>query len=123
MPRNMSFFLTSKQMRRRQKTVTRRLGWAQLKAGDVLQACVKCQGLKRGERPEKICLVRVVSNTAERLDALLPYGLRRTLVDAQREVVREGFPAMTPAEFVEMFCRHMGCPTSQLVQRIEFEYV
>jgi len=46
MPRNISFALTTKQIRNRSKTVTRRLGWLHIKKGDVLNACVKCMGLK-----------------------------------------------------------------------------
>ncbi|HWM26559.1 MAG TPA: hypothetical protein VNP98_17210 [Chthoniobacterales bacterium] len=35
---NMSFFMTTPQMRARTKFVTRRLGWWKLKAGKVLYA-------------------------------------------------------------------------------------
>jgi len=48
--RNMSFFLTTDQIRNKTKTVTRRDGWLFLKPGDIVQACVKCQGLKKGEK-------------------------------------------------------------------------
>ena len=61
MPRNMSFMLTTEQIRNRTKTVTRRLGWQFLKTGDVLNACVKCQGLKPGETVERLCQIRVTS--------------------------------------------------------------
>ena len=46
----MSFALTTEQVRNRTKTVTRRLGWATAKAGDIVQPIVKGQGLKKGER-------------------------------------------------------------------------
>jgi len=36
MPRNISFALTTQQVRNRTKTVTRRAGWLFLKAGDIL---------------------------------------------------------------------------------------
>lgn len=44
MPRNMSFSLTTQQMRDRTKTVTRRKGWEFLRTGDIVNACVKCMG-------------------------------------------------------------------------------
>lgn len=103
----MSFMLTTEQVRNRTKTVTRRLGWDFLKAGDVLNACVKCQGLRVGEkieRPEPL-------NRLYRKD----YGVR--------EARLEGFPQMTPSEFVEMFCRHMKCDPFTIVNRIEFVYL
>jgi hypothetical protein len=52
--RNISFALTTAQVRARTKTVTRRVGWTFLKPGDLLQPVVKCRGLKKGERVEKI---------------------------------------------------------------------
>ena len=117
MPRNISFSLTTNQIRKRTKTVTRRLGWLHIKNGDVLNACVKCMGLKPGEQIERLGQIRVVSVRREPLTSmwLEPYGTF--------EAKDEGFPDMTGAEFVLMFCRHMNCEESQDVTRIEFEYV
>ena len=117
MPRNISFSLTTNQISKRAKTVTRRLGWLHIKKGDVLNACVKCMGLKPGEQIERLGQIRVVSVRREPLTSmwLEPYG---TI-----EAKGEGFPDMTGAEFVLMFCRHMKCVESQEVTRIEFEYV
>lgn len=112
MPRNISFALTTDQIRNRTKTVTRRLGWKNLKAGDVLNACVKCMGLKKGEKPERLGQIRVVDVRREPLDG--PYSMR--------ESIREGFAFSWP-EFVAMFCEHMGGDPSQEVTRIEFEYL
>ena len=40
------------------------------------------------------------------------------------EVRREGFPEMTPAEFVEFFCRsHSGCTADRPLTRLEFSYI
>lgn len=36
MPRHMSFSMTTEAVRRREKTVTRRLGWSDLKPGTLL---------------------------------------------------------------------------------------
>ena len=46
MPRNMSFALTTEQVRRREKTVTRRRGWWFLKPGDIVTAVKKARGLR-----------------------------------------------------------------------------
>lgn len=108
--RNISFFLTTPQFLDGSKDVTRRIGWKDLKPGTVLRACRKCQGIKKGESVEPLGLIRVLSVRSEPLDAI-----------DQADVIREGFPDMTPAEFVAMFCQHMGCEPSQAVNRIEFE--
>lgn len=112
MPRNMSFALTTEQIRRRTKTVTRRKGWKFLKAGELLNACVKCQGLKPGEKIERLALLRVVDVSEDCLELI-----------TAADVEREGFPEMTASAFVAMFCRHMGGEPWQTVTRIEFEYV
>lgn len=109
--RNISFSLTTPQIRARTKTVTRRLGWKNLKPGDLLCACVKCMGLKPGEKIERLCVIEVVSNHAARLSQMI-----ETDCDA------EGFPEMTADQFVEMFCKHMGCQPDRVVSRIEFKY-
>lgn len=108
--KNISFALTTEQFIDGSKDVTRRLGWKHLKIGEVLMACRKCQGLKPGEKLEKLGPIKVLSLHHERLDAI-----------TQEDVIREGFPLMTPAKFVEMFCKHMGCEPSTEVVRIEFE--
>lgn len=111
--RNMSFFHTQAAYRRRRKTQTRRLGWWKLKAGDRLRGVVKAQGLKKGEKVQPLGpIIEVVSVRPERLDAI-----------TQADVIAEGFPEMTPAEFVAMFCEHMNCCPSTVVNRIEFKYV
>jgi hypothetical protein len=110
--RNMSFMLTTKQVRDRTKTVTRRLGWKNLSPGTVLNACEKCMGLEKGEKIKKICQIRVVDVRREPLRNM-----------TQIECVKEGFPNMSVHEFVQMFRREMKCPTTQIVTRIEFEYI
>ena len=118
MPRNISFALTTDQIRHHQKTVTRRKGWKFLKAGDILNGCVKCMGLKPGEKLERLCQIRVIDVRIERLGQMVEdveYG--------NRDAAREGFPDMTGPEFVQMFCEHMGGTENQEVTRIQFEYV
>ena len=81
--RNMSFSMTTEAVRRREKTVTRRLGWWNLQPGTILQAVEKAQGLKKGEHVKPICLIRVVSVTRECLrrgiGAVRPSGLVRDI--------------------------------------------
>lgn len=114
MPRNMSFALTTDQIRNRTKTVTRRLGWKFLKAGDLINACVKCMGLRPGEKVERLALLRVYSVRREPLR-----WIERELDGA----ALEGFPELSEWDFVERFCRHMKCDRNVEVTRIEFEYV
>jgi len=38
-------------------------------------------------------------------------------------VVKEGFPKLTPAEFVAMFCEHNGCAPDAEITVLEFEYL
>lgn len=112
MPRNMSFMLTTDQVRRSEKTVTRRLGWWFLRPSDIVNACEKCMGLKKGEKVVKIVQIRVKSSRPE----LLRYI-------TQADVVREGFPDWTAYEFVRFFCKTHGCGPCEVVNRIEFEYL
>jgi hypothetical protein len=106
--------LTTKQVKARTKTVTRRLGWKTLKPGDILNGCKKCQGLKPGEKIERIAQIRVVSVRREALDEI-----RHIPSDCEKE----GFPELTPWGFVAMFCREMKCRPYDTVTRIEFEYL
>jgi hypothetical protein len=107
----------SYQIRDKTKTVTRRKNWLFVKPGDILNACVKCIGLKPGEAIERICQIRVTDVRREKLSLMLnrKYG--------DNEAKLEGFPAMYGDQFVYMFCKHMGGNQDQLVTRIEFEYV
>jgi hypothetical protein len=124
----MSFSMTTEAVRNRTKTVTRRLGWDFLKPGDLLWAVEKGMGLKKGEKVKRLGLIRVTACHRELLSALInPYYYnrkgRRERWSAQADVVREGFPDLTPQQFVEMFCRANRCYPGTLVNRIEFEYV
>lgn len=110
--RNMSFSLTTDAMRRRSKTVTRRLGWDGLKPGDRVCAVVKGQGIPKGGHVERICVIEILSNRKEMLCSV-----------TSAEVLREGFTCMSPADFVAMFCRANKCQARDFVNRIEFQYV
>lgn len=116
--RQISFALTTPQVRAHTKTVTRRLGWKNAKPGDVVQPIVKGQGLKKGEHVEKIdSPVRIIHVQRERLNRLLDGSLASI-----RDMTMEGFPDLSPQQFVDMFCQHNGCRPHAYVTRIEFEY-
>ncbi len=109
---NMSFTLTVEQMRNRTKDVTRRFGWHDLKAGDVLMAIEKGQGLKKGEKVKQLYPIRIVSVRVEPLAHITMDDIRR-----------EGFPNMEHGEFLAMFCSLNNCNPFDEVNRIEFEEV
>jgi hypothetical protein len=108
----MSVSLTEQQVRDRTKLVTRRLGWLMLQPGDTLTLCRKVMGRRKGEPLVRIVDVDVVSVRRERLDAI-----------TAQDVDLEGFPGMTPAEFIAFFCgTHKGCAPSTEVTRIEWRW-
>lgn len=116
----MSFSLTTPQILARTKTVTRRMGWSRLKAGEVIQAVEKGMGLRKGQRVNRLALLRVLNVRREQLNQLCcgyGYGVS--------EIAREGFEGEhSIASFVEMFRRsHKGCTPMSGVTRIEFAYI
>lgn len=117
MPRSISFSMTTPQFIDGSKDVTRRMGWLDAKAGDVLNAVEKAMGLKKGETVKVLGQIRLVDVRRERLDRIA-----EDLVYGRREVDREGFPGMGINEFVTFFIRgHKGCKPDSVVTRIEFE--
>jgi hypothetical protein len=111
----MAFSLTTPQVQARTKTVTRRagMGWLALKPGMHVQAVEKGMGLKKGETVKRLAELRIVD---VRLEPLLAID--------QADVNAEGFPEMTPHEFIAFFCRtHRGIEPTHEVVRVQFEYV
>jgi len=118
--------MTTDQIRAKTKTVTRRLGWLNLKPGEILQAVEKAQGLKKGERMKKIGLIRVVDVRREPLLKLLlecpSYGGAPGY--GEEEMILEGFPGRDPNDFVDFFLRgHDHNYTEEDITRIQFEYL
>lgn len=117
--RNISFMLTIRQFRAREKDVMRRLGWWNAKAGEILQGAEKCQGLGPGGKMVKLGIIRIKDARAEPLRRMIDepeYG--------REECRREGFPEMMPEEFVTFWCKgHKGATPESPVMRLEFEYV
>jgi len=109
--RNISFFLTKQQFLDGTKDVTRRLGWKSLKSGDKLMGVEKGQGIKKGELV-RFGPIEVISARIEPL-----------YIINQEEVRREGFPEISPDQFITMFCKHMKCIPQTAVTRIEFKKI
>lgn len=112
MPRNMSFALTIKQFKAKTKTVTRRFGWWFLEPGDILMGCKKCMGFKKGEKIERLGLIRVVLIRKEPLYEI-----------TKEDCIKEGFPEMNSNDFIKMICDYSKCYPTDSVNRIEFEYI
>jgi hypothetical protein len=126
--RRISFNLTQEQVRNRTKTVTRRLGWRNVKVGEVLRAVDRL----RVKNAETLAIIEVVSARRETLFELLkaadgsgydggdknPYAIS--------EMEREGFPGMAPLAFVALLTEGNGLsPHANNVEvtRIEFRYL
>lgn len=110
--RNMSFFHTHKQFLSGIKTVTFRLGWDNLFPGDRIMAIVKGQGLKKGEKIQRLGEMLVIS-----VCSMQVYEIN----DA--DIILDGFGGMPRSEWIKWFCRQMGCDQSRWVSRIEFRRI
>lgn len=127
MPRLMSVAMTEQAVVERRKTVTRRKGWVFLKPGDRLTLCRKVQGRKPGEPLVRLAEVEVVSARREPLCAVAgryesdPDGYGDLLWP---EVIAEGFPGMSPEEFMRrFFIDAQGIEVMDDVTRIEWRYL
>jgi len=110
----MSFSMTTEAARRREKTVTRRLGWWFLRPGDIVQQVEKAQGLRKGEHVVKLHVIRILSTKMELLCSMSMHD--------PGECAREGFPELSTEEFIAMFCEANRVYRDVMVNRIEFEY-
>lgn len=121
--RNISFMLTTNQVKTRTKTVTRRVGWGNLVPGQLLREVEKGMGLKAGEKVKELVVIRVVSVRQEPLKAIMDdveYGF----AECEKEGFADHAALRWPSQFVEFFCNsHRGCTPQTMVTRIEFEYV
>lgn len=105
----MPFDDTYTQIKLREQTVTRRLGWRTLRAGDSLCA------MHNGAR---LALLRITHVSLEPLCAMtenLGYG--------RAECRRSGYAALSPEQFVADFRSRYSCRSDSIVTRIEFEYL
>lgn len=109
--RPMSFAMTTDQIRKGTKTVTRRFGWWFLKPEDMVLPVVKARGVKREHLEVIRGPLRIISVRREPLNAI-------TVDDCRRE----GYPTFKPSDFVNMICTHYRCAPGIECNRIEFEY-
>lgn len=119
--RRISFNLTQPQILDQTKTVTRRLGWLNLKVGERLLGVDRL----RSKDAKKLAVVEVVSVRREPLNAI-----------TDEDVILEGNPFPRPewqgqhgsvdfpaGRFIERFCSAMKCYPDTQVTRIEFRYL
>lgn len=119
MSRLMSVSHTELAVVERRKTVTRRLGWTFLKPGDRLTLCRKVMGRRHADGSVDP-LVRLAEVQVERVWREPLEQIRHNVWDIEREGV-EGI--VTPAEFVEFYCRTFKVEPSTTVTRIEWSYL
>ena len=110
--KRMSFSMTTAQFRAGTKTVTRRLGWLSARPGDRVMGVEKAMGLKKGEKQVKLGEIVLTDVRRERLDAI-----------TAEDCAREGFPEMTPGDFIAFACKAFRCKPDTVVTRIEFVHV
>jgi hypothetical protein len=104
--------MTTQQFKDGKKDITRRFGWWTLKPGDRVRAVEKAMGLKKGEKMVSLGEIEIVSTRKEPL----------WVID-QDDCIREGFPHMSPDQFIRMLTEHYGCNPQETVNRIEFRRV
>lgn len=69
----------------------------------------KCQGLKPGQHPKLLGRILIISNKSEPLKDIITnpcrYGPQAAPALVHTEVEREGFPNLSPEDFVKLFCK------------------
>ena len=125
MSRLMSVAFTEQAVIERRKTVTRRKGWWETKAGkrilhpgDRLTLCRKVMGRKPGEPLVRLAEVEVVSVRREDLAHVVLPG----------ELAAEGFPEWDDdvegaCQFIERYFVPQGLDHDDMVTRIEWRYL
>ena len=135
--RNISFFETQNQFRARTKHVTRRGNakgptWKNLQPGNQLMGCEKCQGLGKGGKIVRMGPITILEVNQEPLKDIIrcPLRINKNIMSCYPkspffldEVTMEGFPDLSPKEFVDMFCEMNNCEPETEITRILFDYV
>ena len=112
MSRLMSVSLTEQAVVERRKTVTRRLGWRFLKAGDRLTLCRKVMGRKPGVPLVRLAEVEVISVRRESLVLITDEDVQRECVPSVLFAVNDheaSCPECRPASWAGWYARTMGC--------------
>lgn len=136
---NISFSATTEQVRQHWKHVTRRidksLRLAKKKPGDILQGIERGQGIKKGEHVVKLDQIVILEVNREPLDEIIcrpirpigkpdPIGCGLYQYEGIPETTLEGFPELTPVQFVETFCKiNPKCTPDTEITRVLFDYV
>ena len=110
--RNMSFFNTLGQFLAGMKTVTFRLGWDDLYPGDRIMAIAKGQGIKKGEKVQRLGEIEIIA-----------VRLIQVYEISDADIILDGFGGMPKSEWIKWFCRQMGCHEGRWVSRIEFRRI
>lgn len=108
----MSFKLTLEQFKNKTKTVTRRVGWQMISKGDIICGVKKVIGFKKGEKMERLGLIKIISSRREPLNEI-----------TKADCILEGFPEMEPKDFIKMLCESGKIQPHESVTRIEYEYL
>jgi len=131
MTRNISFSATKDQFRAHKKHVTRRLKWLNLKCGDRLMGVEKARGIKKGELVRLGGITILLVNREPLNQILREYyrAIPSSVCDAYTDILGsvsemalEGFPELTPQQFVDMFCAMNDCEPETEITRILFDY-
>lgn len=134
---NIPFSATIKQARGHTKFVSRRvdksLRLSKMNPGRILQGIEKGQGIKKGEHVVKLDKIVILKVSREPLDDIIKRPVReipiRIINQYQNrtylsETVLEGFPELTPVQFVDTFCRiNPKCTPDTEITRLLFDYI
>lgn len=126
--RLISFSMTLDSFADGSKDVTRRF-WkkAWVKPGDRMMAVEKAQGIGKGGHVKTLGQIRIKKIEQEVLGAIIQRPIRfpqpAEYPHERTEPEREGFPAFSAEQFVEMFCKIHKCQSTATVYRIEFEHI
>jgi len=133
---NISFSETTEQIRQHRKHVTRRvdksLRLSKKEPGTILQSIERGQGIKKGEHVVKLDQIIILEVNREPLDDIIRRPVREIpevirwkhiATPILTETVLEGFPELTPVEFVDLFCRiNKKCTPETEITRVLFDY-
>jgi hypothetical protein len=100
------------------KSVTRRAGWKRARVGQRLRVVEQGQGLRKGERMKTLGYIELTNVRSERLSCLTDnteYGTQ--------ELILEGFPNLTPEQFIGILCEHSHIGPNTVVKRLEFKRI
>jgi hypothetical protein len=93
--------------------------------------CEQCQGLGKGGKVVRMGPIVILETNIEPLDDIIKRPVRtmpRRIEDQYPfalpgETTLEGFPELTPPQFVMMFCQMNDCEPETEINNILFDYV